>query len=284
MSTAVGSGPWLPAGPWPVEPGYVRGKRIRGWLLRCVALAVAIAYALYAQGEIADLARERAILARPDAVEVAAEFDGRVESRWGLFASYRGTVRFVAPGGVVQEGKVDFSTLTQIDTQAPVTVKFAPALPEQFVLSWAADAMGSRWVMLAILAGFGLLVLPGLFWWIGSLLFGQVDLALAVSVDGEQHVRRLVRVEEQKQYGKLIVRRYVVEVPTARGPKQLFAAWKQKEGTACLVPPDGVLVLSSPSVPKRVLVLRHDLWPLQLPDEVRQAVLQRLATHASARS
>ncbi|MBL8756298.1 MAG: hypothetical protein JNK15_23585 [Planctomycetes bacterium] len=280
MSGAVAATAWLPKGPWQVDPGYVRGKRIRGWLLRCVALAIAVAYAFFAQGEIGDLRRDAAIADDPAAIEVGADFDGRVESRWGLFAQYRGTVRFRTADGRPHSGKVDFSTMTEIDTKAPLTVRFVPGKPDEFVISWAAAAVGSRWLSLVVLAGFGLVLFPGMLWWLASGLLAQAALALALAVDGEQHVLRLVRVEEHKQYGRLVHRRFVAEMPGAKKSSFAYGVWKPKEGTACLVPPDGVLVVSSPLVPRQVLMLRHDLWPLRLPDQVRQEVLARLAAAA----
>lgn len=268
---------FLPPGPYRVRSGYAGRRVVSAWVLRLLALLIAIGGAFYVQDGVRTLLHDQALVDDAEAREVPADFQGRVESRLGLLPSYRGTVRYDLPDGKEFSAKIDFSTLWKIDTQVPPTVRFRAAAPTDFVLNWAGTALGSRWVTLALLGGVLMLGFPALLWYLGRNVARRVDLVRALAAAGHELVLPLVAVTEQKQYGRVTRRTYASRLPGEGKPRKVQESWRPKHGGPCFVAPGQMLAVASVHEPDQALLLREDLWPLELPADVAAAVTARVA-------
>jgi len=274
LPTAAAAVPSLPPGPYRIANAYGRRSLTAGLIMHGVgvgflALAVALLWA-----ELPRILRDREIWRADDAVTVPAEFDGEVRSKLGLFPRYSGTVRYPKPDGAVGEGQASFTTLVEVDTEVPIEVRFRAAEPDDFVLSWAGENVGARLWAQALLASVVGLVLPGLCFFTGWRSLGQRRFAQALSEDGEATLARVTGIDEQRQHGRIIVRRVSVEIPTADGVRKVVEPFQPKQGLPFFVDDERTLALTSARFPKRAIVLRHDLWPLELVADTRRGLLE----------
>lgn len=261
--------------PWAFAPWYRRRRRLGALLLGLAAVLISLGGAYWLQGEWRQIAHDSALAADPNTVEVPADFEGRVETRYGLMASYRGTVRYELPDGSTHQAKVDFDTWAEIDNRIPVAVRFRADAPTDFVFSWAASAFGERWGMFGLFAVvlLGFVAMP---WWSARKFARQARLVAALAHDGQARRGRLVQVQEVKQYGRVVNRIHTVEVQLGEQLQRVHQPFPPRRGGAFRVGDEHVLLLVSPSYPRDVLVLREDLWPLQV-DAATLAAVQRAA-------
>lgn len=271
---------FLPRGPYQVVPGFTRTCRIRAVVMLGIAAALlggaVVAWMAFAP----EFQRVSEVWEHPDAVDLPARYEGTVESRMGLGALYRGTLHYVLPDGTEASREESFSPLYEIDDTAPT---FLRGLPDDFdnaVFSWAADNIGARWATLLVGDGM-LLAFAVMFWWLAAVQRRRIKLADAIAVDGEELLAKVLQCQEEAPQGKVVSIKVVCEVPGASGQAKVTDRFPVKKPGPCLLPgPDGgVLALSvvSRQLPGRGLVLREDLWPLQLDESDGSKALERIA-------
>ena len=265
--------------PWQFASSYRRRRLLGAFLLRICAVLISLGGAFWLQGEWRQIAHDVALAADPNTVEVPADFEGRVETRFGLLASYRGTVRYDLPDGRTHQAKVDFDTWTEVDNRIPVAVRFRPDAPTDFVFSWAASTSGERWGMFGLFAVvvLGFVAMP---WWSARKFAQQARLLAALANDGEGRLGRLVQVQDVKPYGRVVNRIHTVEVQVGERVQRVNQAFPPRRGGAFRIGDEHVLLLASPSFPRDVLVLREDLWPLQVDAATLAKVRSMALSHA----
>ncbi|MCA8965865.1 MAG: hypothetical protein KDC48_13355 [Planctomycetes bacterium] len=276
-------GPFLPAGPYRLAGGYARRAFLLGWMLRGFGLLFVALLAWVMSQRVPALLQDAAIWNAADAVEAPAEFEGRVSSRLGVWPEYRGTVRFVAADGSRHEQRLEFETLLEIDRDTPSVVRYLPSDPDAFVYCWAGENITQRWLSLLVLGVvFGALLVPAL-WFLGGRWVRQCRLAAAIAEDGCEATARVLEVREQKQYGRVVSRVVRVELQTPDGPCKFGEVFGKKQGLPCLVDARRVLCVVSPRFPKLAVLLRDDLYPLELPAGQQEQALQRIAAAVANR-
>ncbi len=270
----VAPGPFLPPGPYRVVRGYVGRRTVGAWVLRVLTLAMLVGGGLLMQKWVGELRHDAALWDDPQAIEVPAEFRGRVQSRLGMLPTYRGKVGFRLDQGGWQEGTIEFSTLLEVDDHAPTTVRVRPDAPQDFVFSWAATSLGSRWAMTGLMGAVFLLVLPASLWFFARHTGRRAELARCLAIEGEEHLLPVVGITEQKHYGKVRNRTFTVQLVGDGKPREVGGTFAAKH-QAFLVGGSHALVVTSPLLPGDGIVLRADLWPLDLPPEAVAAARQR---------
>lgn len=249
--------------PFRVVASYTRRRHLGVWLLRTLAVALSLVFAFALQDEWRELQRHAALRDDPQAIEVPADFEGRVSSRFGLLPSYRGTVVFDGADGRRQRGVVAFTAWHEVAPGTRTTVRFRPDAPDGFVFSWALAVHGQRWSLLgvAILLAFVFVLLP---WRLAQAFQRQLQLVAALAHDGQELLGELRGIDDVKQHGRVVQRVHKVDLVVDGARLRLHAAFAPRHGGAFLVGEQHVLLLWSKSRPKQALVLREDLWPLQV--------------------
>lgn len=248
-------------------------------LLGVVAIAAATFHGIT---QWRDIARQRAIYDHAGAVEVPAEFTGRLQTNLGLMSEYRGKVRFSAPDGGERTRRFALNMFGELPPHEPLRVRFLPADPADFAVSWAVVAEGRRIGHLGLGLALGLLfsaVMVGF----ARPAFRRARVAAALALDGREAVGRCLRSHDTRKLGRVVRRTWVVSWQGPAGERTVVGEFPPRHGGPCLVGADSVLLVWSPAVPDAALVLRHDLWPLQLPPERARAVLARIAELPSPR-
>jgi hypothetical protein len=209
---------------------------------------------------------------------------GKVRSRglrW-VIAFYDLDVTYADADGARYRGPVEIATmLGSVDTDADPEVRYDPADPDRFALSWAVDASGARWRWVVIGGAlFGAIAL--LFAWVTR---GWIQETLAIrqcARRGREVVVRIadvLRVDDDRgrrttkaRYTLLVPapdgaddQRWLEELDLARG-RPLFA--DPTEGTAH--------ALIGPGANTRIL-LCDSLYPLALTAAERREVHARAA-------
>ncbi len=271
----------LPPAPWQLVPGYTIRRTVFGVVLMLVAAAAAIGYLVWLSGDVQAFLAEQAVWSAPTSVEVPAEMDGEVTTRKLIFKQYELKVTYpVAPDGTLRTEPLEFDTLFSAidDTIAPV-VRFDPNEPGRFALNVAVNAKGGRWGGLLFML-FGGLLVGGAIGFVGWALYVGARRAQMVAARGVPVACRTTSIEEQVVNGvKTGAIIYRFQVPERFGGKAREVVFRRAEGTPLWTDEERELVVCLvPDDPKAFVALRHDLFPLAVPEGTADTVRERLRT------
>src|SRR5215470_1870912 len=209
----------LPIRPLELRRGY-RGKLNLVALLILVFGGGMLAGAAYLSHEIPDVARDQEVWDR--GVRAAdGSISGREHTRYGLsslLASYDLRVEYVDDRGGKHDGKLELTTaLGDLDTSEPLEVRYDPANPKRFAVSWAIASSGPRYrgaIAIVVLCGLIGLFLIRAAWQVRRSVQRDAQIAaegleLEVPVVSRQFVARRGKITGEVHY--------VLEIPSGDG-------------------------------------------------------------------
>jgi hypothetical protein len=258
--------------PWRFVNGYRNRRRVGTIALRLLAIVLLLVGAEVVRRDLGGLRMESELWHDPTAVELPARFDHVVDDRLGLLPYYRGLVHYTADGAG-QRADLAFATTTRIPPAVAFVVRVRPGAPGAFCSSWQLHARTGRHVLLAL---FALLLLAfALVPWLLARAFAR-QLALLHQLQRDGEFVRLPIVREQVVHEHGAPTRIVVTVAIGAAARtyRRHAWFVPRRGGPFRIGDEQVLALWSPSLPGAALVLREDLWPLQVEPEWQAALRQ----------
>ena len=270
----------LPIRPLPLRAGYRRKHHLVAIFVVLSGCAM-VAGAAYLSHEISDVARDQEVW--DHGVRAAdGSVEGRKNSRYGLsslFASYDLRVSYVDDRGGKHDGVLELTTaLGELDTSGELEIRFDPAHPERFAVSWAIASQGPRHRgAIAIVALCGLL---GLFLvWGGWNVRRKLQRETRIAAEGLELevpvVKRQFVVRRSKITGEV---HYELAIPSVDGVAE--PRTRMHKGSPLLeCGRDGsrVLALILPGDHKHVVLVHDDLSPLLVTEAERDAARARAA-------
>jgi hypothetical protein len=273
----------LPVRPLELRAGYARKHELVALLVLLLGVG-AIAGVPYLAHDITDVARDQEVW--DHGVRATDEsISGREHSRYGLswlIASYDFRVSYVDDRGEKHDGVVDFATaLGELDTGEETEVRYDPAHPERFAVSWAIAARGPRYrgaIALVSMSG----VLGVFLIWGAWNVRRKLQRERQIAAEGLELEVRVISRQFVARRGKITGEvHYVLEIPPADG----VAAPRTQNHKGSLLLECGsegrhVLALVLPGDHKHVLLVREDLAPLVVTDAERDVAVARAASAA----
>ncbi|MFT3868252.1 MAG: hypothetical protein QM715_07125 [Nibricoccus sp.] len=274
----------LPSLPLKLKNSFVWKFGAGGALLILLGLAVAVAFGWWQMDNAQEILKQSRIW-KSGVPAGSAEAGGRVTTRKFVFHEYDLDVAYLDQKGAVHRGKLKFDTLfNELEKDSDPVVRYDPAHPEDFALSWAVNRTGSRWasVIFMLLAGIGLIG--------GSAAILGVK-ALRSLADARRCARRsdevivqVTQVVEQNAKGKTTGYEYQFAGQLADGRsvngKVVFPV-KHEPLYADNAHQTMVALVSQEKIGSPV-VLRDDFYPLALTEDEKAKARSALAGKANA--
>jgi hypothetical protein len=269
----------------PMQPLQLRGGYRRKHILVAVFIVVSgcamVAGAVYLGHEISDVARDQEVWDH-GVRATDGSVEGRMNSRYGLsslFASYDLRVSYVDVGGGKHDGVLELTTaLGELDSSGELEIRYDPAHPERFAVSWAIASQGQRHRgAIAIVAMCGLM---GLFLiWGGWNVRRKLQRETRIAAEGLELEIPVVKRQLVARRGKVTGEvHYELAIPSADGVAE--PRTHKHNGSPLLeCGRDGnrVLALILPGDHKHVLLVHDDLSPLVVTEAERDAAKARAA-------
>jgi hypothetical protein len=258
--------------PWRFVNGYGFRRRAATVALRLLAFVLLLLGAEVVRRDVEALRVEAEIWHDPAAVELPARFDHVVDDRLGLLPYYRGLVHYTA-AGAVQRADLAIATTTRIPAAVPFVVRVRPNAPGAFCSSWQLHARPGRQALLVLFALL-LLAFALLPWLLARAFARQLELLHRLQRDGEFVRLPIEREQVVHEHGAPTRVAITVAVAAPTRTYRRHAWFVRRRGGPFRIGDEQVLALWSPSLPGAVLVLREDLWPLQVDPEWQAALRQ----------
>lgn len=234
--------------------------------------------------ELTDIARDQEVW--DHGVRAAdGSLEGRQHSRGGLswlIAWYELRVTYVDDRGASHDHELTLNTaFGELNGEDDVEIRYDPAQPERFAVSWAISSSGARYrgaiVFMLVCVAMGLVLI-----WTGWKIRRDLQRDKQLAREGGELEVRVVGRRLVLQRGRFTGEaHYALEVPPADGiakPHPLT-----HKGPLLLERgPDGnrVLALALPGDHRRVLLVRADLAPLVATHAEREAAQARAGSAA----
>jgi hypothetical protein len=264
---------FLPRRPLQLDPHALAQRKLRNLALVAVLVAMGAAFGAGCFVSAQQIVSERILWSRGTLGRVV-HLSGRVEEtqKLGLtlFYDYDLDVKWVDAQGHQHSGKTSFGrTFRGIGKREHARLKYDPAAPERFVLSWAAEggmARAGLMLICALLAGAMLVCARALV----KVERERLALLYMCAEDGEELLCPVQKTWSQKGIHYLKYRLPDDErVRVYRGEAPFLVA---RDGEL------HALALCSPRAPSSPYVVEADLRPFELPVEVRARILTAAAS------
>lgn len=274
----------LPARPWKLTAGFALRRMLGGLIAVLAGIGAIIGYTYMEGSELRLISDNEAVWHMPGAIEGGADVKGRVSSRL-FFDTYTLEVTYDTDAGARTE-KLEFGTIGDIDKDASPMVRFDPNNPKRYALNWAVEATGKRWASGIILLIVGDGLIGGVFLFIGVMAFVQLARSQRAAREGVELHAQLLSATEQLHNGRATGNMtYSLRLPSrAQDPDSPFdepvttdATIRKANGGPLTAPTGVVVIVATDATPKRPapLVVRSDLYPLDVSADERQSILDR---------
>ncbi|HEX2573099.1 MAG TPA: DUF3592 domain-containing protein [Polyangia bacterium] len=273
--------PLLPPRPLRLRRGFVLWSYFGAITLGLAGAAALVAYVAWQLGEARQIQTDHAIWDHGTLAE-SSNVSGHETSHNFILNSYTLDVDYVDDKGQTHRGKTEFSSLfASVDQKTEADVRYDPAHPERFALRWAIDLRGYRWAaftfMMVAGIGIGLAFLALAFG-----LYRRVTDARAVAEDSQEVEIEQTRVVAVTQNGRPTgTSQFHYQLTTEAGKTvKRNVAFRTNKGQSPLytdAQKSRFLALRSSRSPDRPVILRNDLYPLDLSPEERAEVEKQLA-------
>ncbi len=274
----------LPPRPWKLTTGFKLRRIVGGLVAILLGLGAIGGYTYMEWNELRLVSDNEAVWHMPGAVEGGADVKGRVSSRL-FFDTYTLDVTYDTPAGVRTE-KLEFGTIGDIDKGPSPVVRVDPDDPKRFALNWAVEASGKRWASGITLLLVGDALIGGSFLFLGVMAFVQLRRSLRAAENGVELHAQLLSATEQLANGRATGNMtYSLRLPSkAQDPDSPFTdavtteVTIKKSNGSPLTAPDGVVVIvavDATAAQPAPLVVRGDLYPLDLREDERRDILDR---------
>jgi hypothetical protein len=186
--------------------------------------------------------------------------NGTKRTQKSIFYSYDIGVRFADKAGLLHEGQVKFDTVFGIPDRTKTEVRYDPANPGDFVLSWAIDVTFWRWGHFAFMSG-AWLAMAGFLCFLGWRLIREAVVAARyATVSQELHL--WVLNVTQSMNGSVVRKIYEFKLPEGKLGKCVFDG--QHEPLFVDAQKRYLIALRASGKRGHVLVLRNDFYPFRV--------------------
>lgn len=279
-------GPVLPARPYTVSTAMIRGARIKAAIALPVGLLLGALLLGWLGGEVGDYLTERRI-AQTGSLAKSVKIAGQTHSKMFINNADLDIAYEDASGGQHRGKQSLWYAFGDIDQHAPLSVRYDPAAPDRFALSWALDVGVSRMAFLLLCLGLG-----GLFVVLPLLLavnqLRTVRQARRAAADSDEVLLRVTQIVEQKANdvptGNLELHYVVVDEPAEHKPRVVL---RHKNARPLLwLDEEHLVSLRCRPQPGKdrgdVLLVDEDLHPFSVPDDAVAKLRMRLTTISAA--
>ena len=199
-----------------------------------------------------------------------------------LLANYDANVSYTDAEGARYEGDFSFWTMVGGPDTNRAELRYDPNHHDRFSVNWAVDASGARWravLLMTTLLGLVGVVLLGGAWLV---IHGQRARARVAATGDEIELRVLSSSPVLDANGRFTGRsRYQLALDDGTTTHTL--ARELRTQPLYCAPNDALVVgLWSPGTPRHVLIVEHDLSPLAVTDDERNASQTRAAKAVAA--
>ncbi len=245
-----------------VHPKFLVSRSVGGVLLLVAAAAVALASTSIVAGMARDILEDRRVW-RMGAVAESAEVQGTHKSSRFISNRYDLQVSYVDGTGEVRNARVSYGLMFgSLDVEAPVEVHFDPAAPERVALSWAQEALVSRWLEVLLVGAVMVLGFGGLLAWAGRKALQRLRDVRAAAVRPGRQLLGVLGSTDVVVNGRPTG---AVRIEWAsEGEAGAFVLEKGKQVLA--LSPDTLVALRTPGAPGRPVVLHGDGYPFVLSE------------------
>ncbi len=293
--------PFLPPRPLKLQRSFLIRAYFWGILWVLVGLGVGGAYLVWQYRDAARVIADGEVWEHGTPAELGS-VRGTQRSRYGIFKEYSLDVSYTDTSNLPHNDHFTFSTLFGgVDDDAQPTLRFDPQDNSRYAISWAVECTKSRWASIGFMSIVGALIGVAILS-LGAILLKRARTAQRVAATSEEVECLLLSATEQIVNGRPnghIVYRFVVpalaplendnagyranavRAETATASRNHEAIMQRSKGEPFFTQRgaggDLVLVLVSRENPKDVLLLRYDLYPLDLSEDQKAAALARAA-------
>jgi hypothetical protein len=289
----------LPPAPLRLKRSFVVSNQIWSILLMLIGLFIPAGYGYWQLDEVEHIQRDAEVYASGVPTEDGS-VNGSVRSRYFIFRDYNLDVNFVDAQGKRHAEKLSFSTLgSGIDEEQTPELRYDPADPSRYAVSWAVESSGGRWASV-IFFTLGGMVIGFAVGYLGWAMRRNLRDARSVAERGEEVACRVLSAVPQVVNGREtdnIIYRVSVPAPPAapswqgayRDPMQgappaappveREIVLNRKTATPLFLDARGAVVLAlvTPDAERRFVAMRDDLHPFTFTDDESTILHQRLA-------
>ncbi len=264
----------LPNPPYELSRDYVKRRQLQIALFSLMGAAVFSVCIWVSASEAVQIAAETRTWNAGEPA-LSATVQGRETTSKFIFRNYDLEVRFVGKDGSSHQGRVEFEAVFgSVDSTSTPAVRYLPAEPTRFALSWGQQVAAYRWAAVGVFGIFGV-ALGAVFLALPRSALSELRLArecsigaceVELAVVGTKRDAKTVRytVEGQSPWGAAIRETFVAQ-PVLGGP--LFADELRTS----------VVALVSPRHPTRALVIRDTFFPYEFSASERTQIRDALA-------